>query len=102
MPIIRGTTPTVALTVTDFELRETDTIHLYFSQNNKQRLEKVTPDVKVDGNQVVTTLTQEETFALKKGEVKMQFRLKTEGGVVMASGEAYDEVFDVDDKDEVI
>lgn len=100
--IIRGTTPTIALTVTDFELRETDTIHLYFSQNNKLKLTKVTPDVEIDGNQVITTLTQGDTFELKKGEVKMQFRLKTEGGVVMASTETYDEVQDVDDKDEVI
>ena len=100
--IIRGTTPTIALTVTDFDLRDTDTIHLYFSQNNKVRLEKVTPDVTVDGDKVTTTLTQEDTFKLKAGEVKMQFRLKTASGTVLASSEAYDEVGDVDDKDEVI
>lgn len=100
--IIRGTTPTIALTVTDFDLRDTDTIHLYFSQNNKVRLEKVTPDVTVDGDKVMTTLTQQDTFELKVGEVKMQFRLKTASGTVLASSETYDEVSDVDDKDEVI
>ena len=101
--ITRGTTPTIVLTVTDFELKDTDVIHLYFSQGNKIRLEKVTPDVRVDSNKVMVTLTQEDTFKLKKGEeVKMRFRLKTLDGVVFASGEAYDEVDDVDDKDEVI
>ena len=100
--ITRGTTPTIVLTVTDFELKNTDTIHLYFSQQNKLRLEKVTPDVTIDGDKVITTLTQDDTFQLKAGEVKMQFRLKTEGGVVLASGEVFDEVQDVDDKDEVI
>ena len=100
--ITRGTTPTISLTVTDFELKDTDVIHLYFSQNGKMRLEKVTPDVTINGNEVITTLTQEDTFALKVGEVKMQFRLKTSGGTVIASGEVYDEVNDVDDEDEVI
>lgn len=100
--ITRGTTPTVSLTVTDFELRDTDIIHLYFSQNGKPRVKKVTPEVTVDGDKIVTTLTQEDTFKLKVGEVKMQFRLKDINGIVRASGEAYDEVDDVDDDDEVI
>jgi len=100
--ITKGTTPTVALTVTDFELKDTDTIHLYFSQDKKMRFKKVTPDVIVDGNTVKTTLTQEETFKLKKGKVKIQFRLKTASGTVLASGIAYDQVVDVEDEDEVI
>ena len=100
--ITRGTTPTVVLTVTDFELKGTDIIHLYFSQDKKMRFKKVTPDVTVDGSKVMTTLTQEETFKLKKGKVKIQFRLKTAGGTVLASGETYDQVVDVEDEDEVI
>lgn len=100
--ITRGTTPTISLTVTDFELQNTDKIHLYFSQGGKLRLEKVTPDVTVYNDKVMTTLTQEETFQLKVGEVKMQFRLKTKDGLVLPSGVAYDEVQDVDDNDEVI
>lgn len=103
--IVKGTTPTVVLTVTDFELKDTDTIHMYFSQNNKMCFKKVTPDVVVEGNTVKTTLTQEDTFKLKKGKVKIQFRAKLEGGekaTVLASGEVYDQVQDIDDEDEVI
>lgn len=100
--IIRGTTPTISLTVTDFELKDTDIIHLYFSQDKKMRFKKVTPDVIVDGSNVRATLTQEETFKLKKGKVKIQFRLKTASGTVLASGETYEQVKDVEDEDEVI
>ena len=102
MVITKGTTPTISLTVTDFELKDTDEIHLYFSQKNKMKFKKVTPDVIVDGNTIRTTLTQEDTFNLKKGEVKMQFRLKAQGGTVLASGEVFGEVKEVDDDDEVI
>ena len=56
----------------------------------------------VDGSTVKTTLTQEDTFKLKKGKVKIQFRLKTASGTVLASSETYDQVKDVEDEDEVI
>ena len=103
MKITRGTTPTVRLTVSDFDLYGTDEIHLYFSQNGKMRFSKVTPEVMIDGNAIQVELTQEDTYKLKKGEeVKMQFRLKREDGKILASGETYAEVDDIDDNDEVI
>ena len=102
MKITRGTTPTVSLTVTDFEIKDTDKIHLYFSQGGKMRFKKVSPEVIIDGNEVRVTLTQEDTFKLKKGEeVKIKFRLKADE-TVLASGEIFAEVDDVDDEDEVI
>lgn len=102
MIITRGTTPTVSLTVTNFELKDTDIIHLYFSQKNKMKFKKVSPDVIVAGNIVSTELTQDDTFLLKKGEkCKIQFRVKS-GETVRASGEIFAEVKDVDDDDEVI
>lgn len=100
--ITRGTTPTVRLNVTDFELKDTDEIYLYFSQDKKMRCKKVTPDVIVEGTTVKATLTQEDTFKLKKGKVKIQFRLKTASGTVLASSVVYDQVVDVEDEDEVI
>ena len=102
MVITKGTTPTINLTVTDFEIQDTDEIHLYFSQRDRMIFKKVTPDVIINGNTVSTILTQEDTFKLKKGEVKMQFRLKSPSGTIMASSEVYAEVKDVDDDDEVI
>lgn len=102
MKITRGTTPTISLTLKDFEMEATDQIHLYFSQKKKMRFKKVTPDVKFEDGKIITTLTQEETFKLKTGEVKMRFRFITEDGVVRASGSAFAEVDDVDDEDEVI
>ena len=102
MVITKGTTPTISMMVTDFEIQDTDEIHLYFSQKNKMVFKKATPDVTIHGNTIRTILTQEDTFKLKKGEVKMQFRLKTQSGTIFASGEVYAEVKDVDDDDEVI
>lgn len=103
MVITRGTTPTVSLTVTDFELYDTDEIHLYFSQGGKMRLKKVTPEVIIEGNTIRTELTQEETYKLKKGEeVKIQFRLKRLDGKILPSEETYADVADIDDDDEVI
>lgn len=103
MKITRGTTPTVRLIVTDYELYDTDEIHLYFSQSRKMRFKKVTPEVTVEGNALITRLTQEETYKLKKDEeVKMQFKVKRADGEILPSGEAYAEVDDIDDNDEVI
>ena len=104
MKITRGTTPTVSLTVTDYEIKATDSIYMYFSQDDKMRFKKVSPEeVKVEGNVVRAMLTQEDTFKLKKDKkVKIRFRLKTESGIVTASGEIYADVDDVDDNDEVI
>lgn len=102
MIITRGTTPTVSLTVTDFEIKDNDIVHLYFSQGGKMRFKKVSPEVIIDENDIRAPLTQEDTFKLKKGEeVKIQFRLKADG-IVLASSEIFAEVNDVDDEDEVI
>lgn len=104
MKITRGTTPTVSLRVTDYEVQDTDVIHVYFSQNDRMRMKKVSPDgVVVDGNIIRVTLTQEDTYALKKDEkVKIRFKLKRPDGVILASGETFADIDDVDDNDEVI
>lgn len=102
--ITRGTTPTVVLTVEDFSIAPTDEVHVYFSQNGKMRLEKVSPDVilNTEENKIKIPLSQEDTFALKVGELKMQFRLKTSEGTVVGSEPWYEEVDDIDDNDEVL
>lgn len=102
--IWRGTTPTIVLTLSDFELRSTDEIHVYFSKGRRLLLEKETPDVEIDteNSKIIVPLTQEDTFKLKVGEIKMQCRIKLLGGTVLATDEAYEEVSDIDDNDEVI
>ena len=102
--ITRGTTPTIVFAVNDFDLENADTIHVYFSQNNKLLLKKVTPDVEIDerNSSVRIPLTQEDTFALKVGEISIRFRLKTTGGTVFASTEIVEEVEDIADDDEVL
>lgn len=102
--IWRGTTPTVVLTVSDFELRSTDEIHVYFSKGRKMLLDKETPSVEIDteNSKIIVPLSQEDTFKLKTGEVKIQCRIKLFGGTVLATSEAYEEVSDIDDNDEVI
>ena len=73
-----------------------------FLKRKKMRLKKVTPDVVFKDGKIITELTQEDTFKLKEGDVKMRFRLISKSGVVLASGEAFAEVDDVEDEDEVI
>ena len=104
MKITMGTTPTIGLTVKDFEIAEDDQIHLYFSQKGKMRFKKVTPDVQFENGRIITTLTQEDTFKLnaKAGEVKMRFRIINKSGTVYASGEAFADIDDVEDENEVI
>ena len=104
MKITIGTTPIIRLTVKDFEVKDDDQIHLYFSQKGKMKFKKITPEVIYEDGKIITTLTQEDTFKLnaKAGEVKMRFRLITKDGIVRASGEAFAEIDDVEDENEVI
>ena len=48
-------------------------------------------------------LSQEDTFALRTGEVELRFRMKVTDGTVFGSeNPVYFEVDDIDDEDEVI
>ena len=68
MQLIRGTTPTIIITVqTDIDLTEVAEVWVYLSQQNKVKVDKELSDVTFDyENKTMTvTLSQTDTLALK-------------------------------------
>ena len=80
-----GTTPTHTFTL-PFEEELVADLRISYSQNKKTILTKHKADVKIDGNDVNVTLTQEETFQFKeKKMVFVQLKIKTTDGQVFNS-----------------
>ena len=68
MQFIRGTTPTIVITVqSDIDLTEVAEVWIYISQQNKVKVDKELSDITFDyENKTMTvTLSQEDTLALK-------------------------------------
>ena len=79
----RGTTPTNTFNV-NVDLREA-TIFVSYYQRGRVVVEKTGDDLTVTENQIVTTLTQEETLKLRTGPVRIQIRYVMEDGTADAS-----------------
>ena len=79
MQFIRGTTPTITITVTneDIDLSDVTQVWIYVSQRNKPKIDKNIDDVTIDTeNKTFTvTLTQDDTLALRAGECYFQMRV---------------------------
>lgn len=81
----RGTTPTHTFTIPVDETM-IKRIKIIYSQNNETVFEKELEDCSFDNDNVVVTLTQEETFMFDHGvPVKLQMRILTTGGNSLAS-----------------
>lgn len=89
MEIIRGTTPSIVISVkTDIDLSEVSSVWIYISQQNKVRFNKELTDVEIDTSEKTITakLDQEDTLALKAGvEAFFQIRLLMEDGTALAT-----------------
>lgn len=81
--IIRGTTPTVVFHITDANLDFSliDNAHIIFYSIVKQ-IVKGLDDIDIDAEtrNISTTLTQEETYAVREGKVDVQLRLHVDDG----------------------
>ena len=78
MQLIRGTTPTIVITVqTELDLHQVSQVWIYLSQQNKVKVDKLISNVTFDYDHRIinVTLSQEDTLALKAGEALFQIRL---------------------------
>lgn len=80
MEIIRGTTPTIIISVqTDIDLSVVSAAWIYISQQNKVRVDKKLNDISIDAEEktITVTLTQQDTLNLKANiEAFFQIRLR--------------------------
>ena len=82
--MIRGTTPTLKFTL-PFEASKIETVYITIVQSDIT-INKETQDCVLSESTIETTLTQEETLSLKDSyATKMQLRVKTNDGKVLAS-----------------
>lgn len=78
----RGTTPTIKILVSNIDLSQLSSIIITFKQDCKT----INKQAVVDGQYVITELSQEETLSLKTGNVSVQIKAKTPDNKVIASG----------------
>lgn len=71
MNIVRGVTPTFALTFDGVDLTEADEVYVTFS-DGRQALTKSGEAIDVSANRILVTLTQEETLSFPTGKVDIQ------------------------------
>lgn len=88
MQLIRGTTPTIIITVqTEIDLHQASEVWIYISQQNKVKVDKQLDDVTFDYEErtMSVTLSQDDTLALKEGEAVFQIRLLLMDGTALAT-----------------
>lgn len=88
MQLIRGTTPTIQITVqTEIDLHQVAEVWIYISQQNKVKVDKQLEDVTFDyeERQMSVTLSQDDTLELKEGEALFQIRLLLQNGTALAT-----------------
>ena len=88
MEIIRGTTPTIVITITnEMDLTTIQKVWIYISQQNKVKVDKLFSDVIIDAEnkKILVKLTQEDTLALKSGDALFQIRLLLTDGTALAT-----------------
>lgn len=88
MQLIRGTTPTIIITVqTEIDLHQVSEVWIYISQQNKVKVNKQLEDTTFDYEErtMTVTLSQDDTLALKEGEALFQIRLLLANGTALAT-----------------
>lgn len=85
MAIRQGTTPTHTFTI-PFDTSLLKTVHIAYAQCDEVLFVKSDDDITLDGNKIITTLTQEETLRLDPTKVvAIQIRCLTYKGDAPAS-----------------
>lgn len=89
MQIIRGTTPTIVITVTsELDFTTIQQVWVYISQQNKVKVDKLISDVSFDieNKKISVRLEQEDTLALKaNSEALFQIRLLLNDDTALAT-----------------
>lgn len=99
MQLIRGTTPTIIITVqTDIDLTQVAEVWIYISQQNKVKVDKQLEDVSIDAEHktITVTLSQDDTLELKANtDALFQIRLLLMNGTALATVASDIEVIEV-------
>ena len=99
MEIIRGTTPTIIITVTsELDFTTIQQVWVYISQQNKVKIDKLISDVSFNPEEkkILVTLSQDDTLALKTGsETFFQIRLLLNNGNALATVASKVEVLEI-------
>ena len=82
--ISKGTTPTIYIDV-DIDLTEYPVVKVYVEDARKHELQFTKDRLEITDTCVKLKLTQEETYALKVGPLKVQVKAKASDGTVIAS-----------------
>ena len=93
MQLIRGTTPTIEITVkNELDFSTIQQVWVYISQQKKTKVDKLISDVIFDAehSKISVTLSQEDTLALKSNEntniaTLFQLRLLLNDGTALAT-----------------
>lgn len=89
MQIIRGTTPTIAITITnEMDLSTVQEVWVYIAQQNKVKVDKLLPDVTIDpeNNKISVKLEQDDTLNLKANQDALfQIRMLLTDGTALAT-----------------
>lgn len=88
MQIIRGTTPTIEITVqTEIDLHQVAEVWIYIAQQNTDKVSKKLTDVSFDyeHRKMFVTLSQKDSLALKEGDAVFQIRLLLMDGTALAT-----------------
>ena len=99
MEIIRGTTPTIEITVkSELDFDDIQQVWVYISQQNKVKVDKLISDVTLDSEnkKISVLLSQEDTLALKSNsEALFQIRLLLTDETALATPAAKVKVIEV-------
>ena len=88
MNFIRGTTPTIEITIKNrIDFSTITEVWVYISQMNMVKVDKKINDVTFDQstNKIIVTLSQQHTLALKAGEALFQIRLLLQDNTALAT-----------------
>lgn len=88
MQFIRGTTPTIVVTVqTELDLHQVAEVWIYISQDGAVKVDKKIADVEFDYElrTMTLTLSQEDTLALNDGGALIQIRVLLLDGTALAT-----------------
>ena len=89
MQLIRGTTPTIVITITnELDLTTIQEVWVYIAQQNKVKIDKLYSDVTIDAehNKISVKLEQEDTLNLKANQDALfQIRMLLTDGTALAT-----------------
>lgn len=88
MQLIRGTTPSIEITVqTEIDLHNVAQVWIYISQQGKVKIDKDMSDVvsfDYANNKITVRFSQDDTLGLKAGDALFQMRLLLEDDTALA------------------